>query len=105
MATKVYGASDDLIEFEGDFSGEVGCYGTDDNERGVLVVMSDGTLLEAKYGKNDDAIWGIKVVKKGTLFDKVDQCDDSDADPHSDVAHFKSGIKWAYAATEWEKVN
>ena len=33
MAAKIYGTSDDLIEFEGDVDGEVGCYGTDDAER------------------------------------------------------------------------
>lgn len=105
MSTKVYGASDDLIEFDGDFTGEVGCYGTDDRDHGVLVTMSDGTLLEVKYGKNDEGIWEVKVIKKGELFERIDQCDSEDASPHSDVAHFKAGIKWAYAATgDWEKV-
>lgn len=48
MSTKIYGASDDLIEFEGDV--------------------------------------------------RIDQCVDEDADMYSDVAHFKDGLKWAYAA-------
>lgn len=104
MATRVYGESDDLVEFDGDFTGETGFYGSDDDAHGTLIVMSDGTLIEAKYGKNDGAIWEIKLVKKGELFERIDQCDNEDADPHSDVAHFKSGIKWAYAAKEWEKV-
>lgn len=104
MTTKVYGASDDLIEFEGDFSGEVGCYGTDGDDHGVLVFFSDGTILEVKYGKNDAAIWGVSLVKKGSLLDRIDQCDDEDADIYSDVAHFRDGIKWAYAAKEWEAV-
>ena len=102
--TKVYGASDDLIEFEGGFHGEVGAYGTDDAKRGVLVVLSDGTLLEVKYGKGERGIWGIGVLAKGALFDRLDLCDNEDHDPHSDVAHFKPGIKWAYAAKEWESV-
>lgn len=104
MATKIYGASDDLIEFEGDVIGEVGCYGTDDDEHGVLVICSDGTLLEVKYGKADAGIWEVKLVKKGKLFSGIEQCDDSDDDPHSDVATFKAGLKWAYAAKEWERV-
>jgi hypothetical protein len=103
--TKVYGASDDLIEFDGGYSGEVGCFGTDDKDHGVLVVMSDGTMLDVQYGKNGEGIWGIKLVKTGSLFERIDQCDSDDSDPHSDVAHFKAGITWAYAATEWEKVN
>jgi hypothetical protein len=104
MTTRIYGRSDDLVEFDGDFTGEVGCYGTDDSEHGVLVVVSDGTLLEVKYGKNDDAIWEVKLVKSGALFERIDQCSDSEADPSSDVAHFRDGVKWAYAAKEWEKV-
>lgn len=98
-------ASDDLIEFDGDFHGEVGCYGTDDKEKGVLVVLSDGTLLEVKYGKDSKAIWGVRLIKKGSLFVGIEQCADEDADPYSDVASFGDGLKWAYAATgEWEEV-
>jgi hypothetical protein len=104
VTTRVYGASDDLIEIEGDYTGEVSAYGTDDNERGVLLVFSDGTLLEVKYGKSDAGIWGVTLVKKGTLFKSIEQCDDEDSDPHSDVATFADGIQWVYAATEWEKV-
>ncbi len=104
MATKIYGASDDLIEFEGDFTGETNCYGSDEDAHGVLVVVSDGTLLEVKYGKNDEGIWEVKALKKGSLFEKIDQCDCEDAKIHSDVAYFKAGVKWAYAAKEWEKV-
>lgn len=104
MTTKIYGASDDLVEFEGEVSGETNCFRTDEHERGVLVVCSDGTILEVKYGKCGAAIWGVTVLKKGELLDRIDACDDEDADPCSDVAHFRNGLKWAYAATEWERV-
>ena len=104
MATKIYGASDDLIEVEGDVRGEVGCYGTDDREHGVLLVCSDGTILEAKYGKGDAGVWGVTVLKRGGLFLMLNLCDDEDATPYSDVAHFGDGLKWVYAATEWERV-
>ncbi len=104
MATKVYGASDDLIEIEGDIRDEVNCYGTDDQDKGVLLCFSDGTVLEVKYGKNDDGIWEVKLRHKGTLFVKIDPCESEDADPHSDVAYFKDGLKWCYASKEWEKI-
>jgi hypothetical protein len=104
MATQIYGASDDLIKFTGDFTGEVSCYGTDDADQGVLVVVSDGTILEVKYGKNDDAIWEVRLRRKGSLFINIEPCFDQDADPYSDVAHFAEGVKWAYAANEWETV-
>ena len=105
MATKVYGASDDLIEFEGDVNGEVSCYGTDDRDTGVLVACSDGTLLDVKYGKSDLGIWAITVLRKGELLIGVDVCADEDADPYSDVARFYDGMEWARAAKEWEKVS
>ena len=104
MATKVYGASDDLIEVEGDASGEVGCYGTDDRPQGVLLICSDGSLLEVKYGKGGMAIWAVMVIMQGELFDRIDFCNDEEAKVYSDVAHFKDGLKWVYAATEWERV-
>jgi hypothetical protein len=105
VTTKVYGASDDLIEFDGDVHGEVGCYGTDDRDQGVLVMFSDATLIEVKYGKKGEGIWEIKLVRRGELFESIDQCVDADATPYSDVAHFKAGLKWAYCATgAWEKV-
>lgn len=103
--TKVYGSSDDLIEFEGDVSGEVGCYGTDDRDHGVLVVFSDGTVLDVKYGKSGTCIWGITVLRKGDLLIGVTECHDEEANPCSDVATFRPGLKWARAATEWEKVH
>ena len=105
MATRIYGASDDLIEFEGEFHGEVGCFGTDDSERGVLVIVNDGTLLEVKYGKNGDAIWEVRVLVKGTAFTSIVPCDDPDAKIYSDIVELGAGIKWAYAATKWQKVD
>lgn len=103
--TTIYGASDDLIEFEGGYYGEVGCYGTSDREQGVLIIVSDGTLLEVKYGKNDMAIWGINVINKGSAFKSIELCDDEDAPIYSDVVTLQGEIKFIYAATDgWDKV-
>lgn len=104
MSTEIYGISDDLIELEGDVRGEVGYYS--DDEKGALIICSDMTLLEVKYGKDGKAIWGVRLVEKGSLFKRIDQCTDEDADMYSDVAHFKDGLKWAYVATGyWERVH
>lgn len=105
MATEVYGASDDCVCFDGDFGGEVSSYGTDDREQGIFVVMSDGTLLEAKYGKGGRGVWGMEVLRKGSLLDRVEQCFNDASERNSDVVYFRDGIEWAYAATgEWELV-
>ncbi len=105
MATEIWGASDDLIDFGGDVHGEVGCFGADDREHGVLIMCSDGTVLEVKYGKGWKGIWGIRLVERGSLFETIDLCTDEDAKRHSDTARFADGLKWAYAATDdWERV-
>jgi len=105
MSTNVYGASDDLVEFDGDVCGEVGCFGTDEPEHpGVLLVFSDGTLAVAKYGKAGMGVWGITLIAKGTLYDNLEVCSADAADEHSDMLIFKDGLRWAYAAKSWERV-
>lgn len=94
------------IEVEGGPAAvEVGCYGTDEQEHGVLLICSDGTILEIKYGKLDAGIWGIALHKKGSLFDGIEPCMDQDADPYSDVANFQADLSWVYAAKDWERVS
>jgi hypothetical protein len=105
MTTKVYGCSDDLVEIEGELSGEVGCYGTDDDEDlGVLIAFDDATVLAVKYGKNNDAIWGIRVLNKGEMFERIEHCDNSEADPYSDVVWFKDGPLKAWSGKNAEIV-
>lgn len=105
MATRIYGRSDDLVEFDGDVHGEMGCFGTDEeNHPGVMVVCSDGTVLVVKYGKGGLGIWGVTVTRQGELFERIEPCEDEDAAVYSDVAHFKDGLKWAMAAKTWERV-
>jgi hypothetical protein len=106
MATKVYGQSDDLIEFDGEVSGEVGYYDSHEGEEGAgaLIIFSDGTVLNVRYGKAKQAIWQVTAISKGTLFQRIDECSDEDAAPYSDIAYFADGLKWAYAAKDWERV-
>jgi hypothetical protein len=105
MATEIYGRSDDLVEFEGDVSGECGYYAPEDDADGGLIVCSDGTLLVVKYGKPGlGGVWGLTLLKAGDLFDRIEVCTDEDAERHSDTAHFKDGMKSAWFAARWEKV-
>ena len=104
MSTRICGASDDLIEFGGDVCGEVGGHKRDAQGHGTLLICSDGTLLHVSYGKADLAIWSIEVLREGTLYDCMDVCISEDDNPFSDVAHFGAGLRWVYAAEQWEKV-
>jgi hypothetical protein len=106
MPTKIYGASDDLIEFDGDLDDDITTDAAfaDGDGNGCLVICSDGTLLDVKYGKAGMAIWQVTVIVSGSLFDRLEVCTDEDAEVCSDVAHFKDGLKWAYVASEWQRL-
>ena len=99
MKTKIYGASDDLIEIDGEITDEVGCYG---HIRPINISASDGTIATIVY----DGEWKIKVKTKGTKFLKIVDSvgDDFDIDhtdddakgctSYSDVLVFDSAIEW-----------
>ena len=102
---KVYGRSDDLIEFfkdNGGCFGEVSAYNV---EEGVMVTFDDGTIAVFKCGKADMAIWQAIILKKGQLFDRVEICDDEEAEIYSDVLYLKEGVKKAWSSREWESVS
>lgn len=105
VASKMYGASDDLIEFEGDHSGEVGFYNPGEDVKFAMVSFSDGTIAQIGYGKGELAVWQIVVLRQGDLFAGVEVCNDEDAKVYSDQLHLKDGITWAYVATEWQKAD
>jgi len=102
VTTKIYGRSDDLIEFEGDVEGEVGVFLEDDEA--ALVIFTDGTILEVKYGKPQGGIWAITTVHKGPLFDRIETCEEETDEGYSDIAYLRDGAKLAFAATKWERV-
>ncbi|PHV72168.1 hypothetical protein CS063_01450 [Sporanaerobium hydrogeniformans] len=84
--TMITGASDDLIEIEGELSEEFESFDCTD---GVLS-CSDGTLLEVNYDKH--GIWRFNVLYSGSLFNKkVEGSADSDT---NDEVYFNPGLKW-----------
>lgn len=82
----ITGASDDLIEIEGEIVEEFNCF---DCRRGTLA-CSDGTLLTVDYDK--DGLWRFEIRFKGSLFEaKEEGCVDEDT---NDKVFFKPGMKW-----------
>jgi len=79
---KVYGYSDDNLVIEGAPYpyDEISCF-----ERIVRIDFTDGTIIDTWYGKKGQAIWTIKVIKKGTARQTLTICEDEDADIYSDV--------------------
>lgn len=89
MTTKIYGQSDDLIEFRGDIDDEIGAY----NAKGKGILLSDGTVLECTYPKAPGlGVWGFNVLHAGSLLDRIEECNDEDAEVYSDVVFFKDGL-------------
>ena len=88
--TKVYGASDDLVEIEGSTykEDEIGCYGHD-----VRIRFLDGTVIRVGYPKDGLAVWWIEVEKQGTAEQNLTICEDEDARIYSDVFEIDSEIK------------
>jgi hypothetical protein len=64
MKITITGASDDLIEIDGDFREEFSVnMETAERKGGLLLAVSDGTLLRVRY--NDDGIWRITRIVNG----------------------------------------
>ena len=102
MTTKIYGTSDDLIEFEGDIYDEIGAYEAQD--KGIL--LSDGTVLECSYSKTPDlGVWGFKLIRAGSLFDRIEECNDEDAEVYSDFppSLHKRALFLSFLPSRWEQ--
>jgi hypothetical protein len=85
----ITGASDDLIEVEGDIREEFGFFPADERDTRLLAV-SDGTLLRVSY--DADGIWRLaKVVGGSAELYKIEG--DAEADTN-DKVHLTGDIKW-----------
>lgn len=98
MSITIYGASDDLIEVEGDISEEFSALGEDD---GYLIAVSDGTLLRVRY--TADGVWRIEPVHQGGADLDIVQAISADDDNYSDRATLTGTIDWVALATAWAK--
>ena len=93
--TKIYGASDDLVEIENSQykEDEIGCYNSD-----VRIRFVDGTIIRIGYPKKTIlgdyiAVWWIEIEKKGTANSKLTICEDEDAKIYSDIFEIEAEIK------------
>ena len=93
----IYGASDDLIEVEGDISEEFTALDDD----GSLLAFSDGTVLRVRYTR--DGIWRIEPLARGTARLEIVSAVSGDDDNYSDRATLDApgGIAWAVKGDAW----
>ena len=95
---RIYGASDDIVEIEGDIIEEFSLYKNDDGNRKWVFAISDGTLLGIEY----DGLWRIKVILPGLAeYKKTFEAIDPDSDKYSDVIELtKQTINWIVLVKE-----
>lgn len=91
---KIYGASDDLIELDGDIYEEF-----EASEGGDLLAFSEGTVLRIRY--DGDGIWRITPVTKGSAALVVEQCPATD-DSGTDTATLTGDVAWVVLGSKFE---
>ena len=95
MSIIVFGASDDLIEIDGDISEEFQYL---NNYDGDLLAFSDGTLLRIAYTRG---IWRITPVLYGTAELVILQCAENDDENYSDTAYLEGVVNWVVHGVEY----
>jgi hypothetical protein len=99
---EVYGASDDLIEIEGDLSEE---FNPPTNRSGdgltSFLAFSDGTVLSVIYGS--EGIWRINRLVAGKAGYKKIEGTDPDGKDYTDRVTLTGEITWVIFGSEFKK--
>lgn len=93
MTVTLCGASDDLVEVEGDVHEEFNPADDDPS----TVAFSDGTVLSIEYA--DDGCWRIHPLARGLNQVTITQAVSEDDDNYSDRAVVSGTIEWVLFAT------
>lgn len=96
MSVTVYGASDDLIEVEGDIREEFSLPEDDSAYLG----FSTGVILRVTFGD----VWRIAPVAGADLVTVV-QCPEDDEDNYSDKATVTGDVAWVVCGSAWAGVS
>lgn len=98
MSIIIYGASDDLIEIEGEFREELSLR-LDTPEDSALLFVSDGTVIRVNY--DSDGIWRLtRLVSGAARFEKGEG--DVEANTPDIVTLSGIRINWICLARECE---
>lgn len=93
----ISGASDDLIEIDGDIREEFNHY---DEGSPFYLTFSDGTVLSINY--NNDGFWRINRLTIGSAeYSKHEGMDEEN--DYSDIVTLKGDIKWAVGGKNFVK--
>lgn len=101
MAITITGASDDLIEVDGDISEEFPYqkpgYG---QPTGDLLAFSDGTILRIEFTR--DGVWRITPVVRGAAALTIEQAPEGDDNNYTDRATL-DGAVWVVQGMAYAK--
>lgn len=104
--TKIYGASDDLLEFEGSIFGEVNYFDSSEKDP-IEVKVSDGTHFKAFY--DEVGLWRIILIEAGTCFISLDKATDPNSENYSDILTLENEdeltAKYKVKGNNWRKVD
>jgi hypothetical protein len=91
VSITIYGASDDLIEIEGDVREEFYTTSECEDDDGELLALSNGCIFRIKY----DGCWRITpvVMRAGVHWSKLDAVDEDD-DNYSDRVTVDDDVMW-----------
>jgi len=96
VSIRVRGASDDLIEVDGDISEEFDALGN--AATGGLLGFSNGTLLRVAY--DEDGVWRItQLDHHGSV--TIEHAPADDDENYSDVATLHAPADWVVYGTTW----
>ena len=96
MSTTIYGASDDLIEVDGDVREEFNVFGEDDSYLG----FSNGVVLRVTYDR--DGIWRIRPMA-GLSRVTVAMAPTDDEDNYSDRAVIGEAVTWVVRGPDYAR--
>lgn len=102
-AITVYGASDDLVEVEGDIREEFNV----SSDSAELLAFSDGTVLRVGYDELHDGYWRITPMFRGSAHLTVEPVASAygrreDGKPaYSEIATLTGEIRWVVRGTAY----
>lgn len=92
MSVTIYGASDDLVEIEGDINEEWDMPTWSDEDMRRHIGLSDGTLLS--ICRDGEGCWRINVLHRGKYTTKKTEATATDSD-YTDRLEICGYIEWA----------
>src|SRR5690348_11142823 len=88
----ITGASDDLIEIDGDIREEFNALHGRHGDDASLLAFSDGTVLRIRFSRT--GVWRIEPVVRGTAGLHIECASEDDEGDRTDRATLNGDVRW-----------